>query len=132
MKLHSPFAISARLMPAVQVGGAWISLEVSGRTDREGRDIYRAYIDLPDGTEHEVTDLKSGCGGGSVQQGMAALLSFLGAAAESRQYRESTGRAGENEDLFPVPVVEWASENSDELSMLAIELDEGEALIEDE
>lgn len=88
MILHPPFEISARLMPAVQIGGATLSLTVSGRRTADGRDIYEAWIDLPDGTEHEITDLRSGCQGGKVQEGMSALLGFLSAAAESRLYRE--------------------------------------------
>jgi hypothetical protein len=131
MKLREPFKISARLMPAVQVGGAWISLAV-GRVDRNGRDIYTAWIDLEDGSEHEVTDLKSGCQGGSVQEGMRALLSFLCAAAESHSYHARTGRAGENEELFAPAVVAWAVENVDELTMLSVELEERDGLIEEE
>lgn len=118
-------------MPALKVGEAWISLELSGRQSRDGRSIYQCWIDLPDGTEHEITDLRSGCGGGSVLEGFSALLSFLGAAAESYQYRQSTGRGGENEGLFEPAIVEWAAGHSDELSMLALELEEGEGLITD-
>jgi hypothetical protein len=130
MTLRAPFKISSRLMPAFELGGATVSLAV-GRTDREGRTVYQVYIDLPDGSEHAVTDLRSGCQGGSVREGFSALLSFLGAAAESRQYRERTGRAGENEELFAPAVVEWAAANSDELSMIACELEEQPELIEE-
>lgn len=63
------------------------------------------------------------------QEMLATLLTFLGAAAESYSYRQRTGRNGENEDLFPAPVVEWAYQNSDELSMLAMELEETPGLI---
>jgi hypothetical protein len=128
MKLHTPFAISARLMPALQVGGAWISLNLSGNQSRDGRDIYEAWIDLPDGTEHEVTDLRSGCQGGTVQEGFESLLCFLGAAAESYRY---AGGGGENVDLFPLPVVKWAAQHSDEIEMLQVEIEESPGLIED-
>jgi len=131
MILKPPFEISSRLLPAVRVNGAFLSLGISGRTTRDGRALYECWIDLPDGSEHEITDLHSGCQGGSVQEGMAALLSFLSAAAESRQYRERNDRPGENEDLFSVAIVDWASENSDELGMLSCELDETPNLIED-
>lgn len=131
MKLLAPFEISARLMPAVHVGGAYLSLNISGRQTSDGRDIYEAYIDLADGSEHEVTDLQSGCQGGSVRDGMIALLSFLTAAAESRHYRESTGRVGENEDLFPPAIVEWACSCSDELSMLEYEIEENPNCVEE-
>ncbi len=131
MKLHAPFEISARLMPAVRIAGATLSLNLSGRQTSDGRDVYVCWIDLPDGSEHEITDLRSGCQGGSVQEGMGALLSFLSAAAESRQYRERTGRKGENEDLFPAPVVDWAADNSDEISLIASEIEETPDLVED-
>ncbi len=130
MKLNKPFEISARLMPAVKVGGAWISLEC-GRTNSEGRTIYKAFIDLPHGKEYAINDLKSGCQGGSIQEGMEALLSFLGAAAESYAYRMRTGYAGENEDLFEPEVVRWAYENQDDISSLELELEENKHLIED-
>lgn len=129
MKLHSPFQISSRLMPAIKIGGAWISLDC-GKTTDEGRTRYNVWIDLPDGTEHQVTDLKSGVGGGDVQSGFVALLSFLGAAAESYSFRMRTGYRGENEDLFPAPVVRWAYENSDDITAAQIELEENTELIE--
>ena len=133
MRLRDPFKISARLMPALQIGGAWVSLDLSGLTTSSGRDIYECYIDLPDGSEHEITDLRSGCQGGSVIEGFGALLSFLGAAAESRRYRESTGREGENEeDLFPPAIVTWATEHDDEISMLSCEIEETPNLIEED
>jgi hypothetical protein len=116
-------------MPAVRIGKAFISLDCGPRNG-EGRTVYRAFIDLPDGTEHEITDLRSGCGGGGIQEGMASLLSFLDAAAKSYSYRLRTGKQGENEDLFPLPVVQWAYQFSDEIGMLACELEEQKELIE--
>lgn len=134
MILHSPLIITSRLLPGVQIAGACISLGMGPRNS-DGRTVYSCFIDLPDGAEHEVTDLRSGCGGGDVQDGLANLLGFLGAAAESRQYRERTCSTeidpDSNEGLFPVAVVDWASENSDELSMLECELEEARGLVED-
>ncbi len=116
-------------MPGVRIGDNWISLEC-GPSDRAGRTIYRATIDLADGTEHEITDLRSGCQGGGVQEGLESLLSFLSAAAESYAYRQHTGEAtpdpDSNETLFPPAIVEWAAENADEISMLQCELEEGD------
>jgi len=133
MKLNPPFIISSRLMPAIHAAGATLSLEVSERQTSDGRDMYDCWIDLPDGTGHEVTDLRSGCqGAGSVQEGMGTLLLFLVAAAESRQHRERTGMYGENEDLFSPAIVDWAAANSDELSMLAVELEETPNLVTEE
>ena len=127
MKLLPPFVISARLMPAVHIDGAFISLDVSGRQSSNGRDLYEAYVDLPDGSEFDITDLKSGCQGGDYREGMAALLSFLGAAAESYDYQQRTGRPGENADLFDPALVAWASEHADAISMIALEIEENPA-----
>src|SRR3990167_5816571 len=124
MILHPPLIITARLMPGLLIAGAFISLDC-GRVSRDGRTIYQVWIDLPDGSEHEITDLRSGCGCGSVQDGLENLLGFLGAAAESRQYWERTGMQGENEELFPPAVVDWAVENADEISLLQCDLEEG-------
>jgi hypothetical protein len=77
---------------------------------RDGRARYRYHIDGPE-LEHTSNDLKSGGGGGSLVQGMASLLSFLTAAAESYRYRKCDwDQIGEddNASLFPRSVVEWA------------------------
>lgn len=128
MILRQPFEISSRLMPSVRIGGATLSVGL-GRGLPSGRTLYDVWIDLPDGSEHEITDLKSGRQGGSVQKGMCALLSFLSAAAESRAYSRHSGEKGENEDLFCSEIVAWADDNSDELSMLACILEESGDLI---
>lgn len=127
MKLNTPFQISPRLLPGLRVGQAWIQLEYSKRPGTGGRLRYKWTIDLPDGSEHSGDDLQSGCGGGTLQEGFCSLLSFLTAAAES--WRRS-GKEGENSDLFPHAVSEWAVDNSDELQMLDCELSEAGQLIE--
>lgn len=126
--IRSPFIITPRLMAGVKIGDAFISIG-QGERNSEGRTQYGIFIDLPDGSEHEVTDLRSGCQGGNLQEGMASLLSFLSAAAESYAYK---GMDGENSDLFPQAVTEWAYQNSDEISMLALEIEETPNLIEKE
>jgi hypothetical protein len=130
MKLKAPFEITSRLMAGITVGGATISIGQRPR-DAEGRTQYQVWIDLPGGHEFHVDDLRSGCQGGGIQDCMASLLGFLSAAAESYRYRMSTGRTGENEDLFPPEVVEWAYQNSDEITMLALELEETPELVID-
>lgn len=127
MKLHSPFIITSRLLPGLQIGGATVQLEFDGSTS-DDRTRYRWTIDLPDGSQHSGNDLKSGCGGGSLQEGFESLLAFLGASAESWRYR---GADGENSDLFPQPVVEWAAQNSDEIGMAQLEIEETPELITD-
>lgn len=67
--------------------------------------------------EHVGDDLETGVGFDHGETYMVgALAGFLGAAAES--YPD-----GEHADLFPPHVVEAAHQNSDELSMLALELE---------
>lgn len=126
LKLNSPFIITPRLCAGVKIGDAFISIS-DGERNAEGRTQYGVFIDLPDGSEHEINDLRSGCQGGDLQSGMASLLSFLSAAAESYRY---AGMDGENSSLFPEAVTNWAHQNSDEISMLAIEIEETPNLIE--
>ena len=123
MKLHSPFIITARLLPGLKVGDGFISLEYDGETN--GRQRYRYHIDIPAGNFSD-NELKSGVGGGSLQHGFASLLSFLGAAAESYRYNnyEWTDDHDSNCSLFPKEVVEWAYHYDDEITMLAIEIEE--------
>jgi len=127
MKLNDPFKIGARLLPALQIGDSWLSMEWAGFSE-DRRAICKYHIDTPQWS-YTGDDLKSGVGGGSLQDMFAGLLSFLGACAESRAYQTRTGRAGENADLFPDYVGEWAEMHSDELSMLACELEERADLI---
>jgi hypothetical protein len=108
-------------MAAVQVGGATLSIE-HGTIDREGRDNYVIWIDLPNGSEHAITDMRSGCQGGTIQDGMASLLSFLGAAEI-----DPDG----NEGLFNAEIVNWADANSDEISVLGCEIEETPNLVEE-
>src|SRR3990167_2996986 len=103
MLIHSPFIITSRLLPGIQIGEGTISIDYSPRPDPEGRTRYRWHVDLPSG-DYSDDDLRSGVGGGSLQEGLASLLSFLGAAGESLKYRERTGSPGDNEELFPAPV----------------------------
>ena len=130
MILRGPFMISSRLMAAVKVGDGTISLGISGKQTRDGRDIYTVYIDLPEG-EFLVDDMCSGCGGGSVREGFSALLVFLCAAGEAYDYKQRTGDDSENSGLFPPAVNGWAAEYSGELDILCAELDEHPEWIEE-
>jgi hypothetical protein len=116
LELTHPMTITPRLMAGLKVGKAFISIEYAG-VSPDRRWIYRYHIDRGS-REFTGEDLKSGVGGGSIQQGLTSLLSFLTAAAEG----------GENADLFPPEIVEWAAENRDELSCLEIELEENRNL----
>lgn len=112
-------------MEKIEIGNATILLDAVD-TDRDGRTVYGYSIRIG-GVEptYQARDLKSGCQGGTEREGLASLLSFLSAAAESRQYRERTGRGGDNEDLFPAEVVDWACQFSDEIAVASLELEGG-------
>lgn len=115
-----PCIITFRLMEGIQLSdGTTISIEAIGRTS-EGRVRYRYFLDFEEGPEaYSDSDLRSGCGESVDHRAMlAALLKFLGACAESFP-------DGENADLFPRGVGEWARRMSDELAMLEFNLSEG-------
>ena len=115
MILHSPFSISSRLLPSLRVGDGIIQLTYSKHPGRNGRTRYEWTIDLIDGQSFTDNDLQSGCQGGTILEGFASLISYLCAASESYHIN---GWEGENANLFPRPVVEWAHQFNDELSML--------------
>lgn len=130
MKLTSPVIITARLLPGVRIGDAFVSITFG--KEREGRVQYLSYIDMADGKEYEITDHYSGVGGGSLQEGLSSLLSFLTAAAEAYSHKMRTGHASDNIDIFPVWITKWAYQHSDEIDMLAFELEETPNLITEE
>lgn len=124
MTLHPPLAISPRLLPGVQVGDGWVSWD-------HGRTV--GYVDAP-GIDHVITDMRPGLSGRTgepeeqVRDCLGGLLAFLGACGESRwlsERRTGDPMAGENSDLFPEDVGAWAQQNSDEIGMLRLELEEG-------
>jgi hypothetical protein len=128
LMLHAPAIITARLLPGVKVGDTTISIKIDGQ-ESDGRTRYRYYIDGPNWS-YSNDDIRSGCQGGSLQEGLSSLLSFLAAFAEAVWYKERTGGYSENAQLFPKRLQSWAVENSDELSMLSIELEETPGLIQ--
>ena len=111
MTIHSPFIITARLLPGIKIGNDFISIAYDGETC-DGRTRYRYYIDIGD-KEFTGNDLMSGALGGTLQDGVDSLLSFLIAAA-SESYR-SKSHTGKSADLFPPAVISWAHQNSSDL-----------------
>ena len=114
-----------------QINGAIISLWKSRKANAEKRVIFGYEISLESGFRHKSYDLKSGASrvGGSLSEGMKSLLGFLSAAGESFSYAERRGKdgmEGENSDLFPREISEWAAQNSDELSMAILEFENDE------
>jgi hypothetical protein len=106
----------------IAVADATISVEMSGITDSEGRDIYAMTIVTPE-WKHSDHSIKSGCLGCDEWHGMASALSFLQACGDAANYEYRTGRGSENSDLFPAHVAIWAAQHVDELSIAAMELE---------
>lgn len=123
LTLHSPMQISPRLLPAVQVAGAWISIEPAGV--RDDRIEWHWHIDAKGGLTQSGGDLSSGVGTTDDEAGyrstMSALISFLMDAAE--QYRHDSDY---DDPSFYTSIVHWAYQNDDELGMLQVELEGGE------
>jgi len=113
MEIHPPMIITARLLPGIRIEDGFISLEPTKNRGEFGKPVWKWYADIPAG-EFEGDELS---GWGDHRGMMGDMLAFLSAAAESYP-------AGENADLFPAPVVEWAQHNSDELCFLREELEE--------
>lgn len=136
MKLKRPFIITPRLLPGVEVGEAFISIKPECR-NAEGRIRWQVYIDHKD-WKYDDYSIASGVGDRgpeAIQRGMSVLLSFLSACAESRRYathRYGDPMRGENSDLFPPHVGEWAEQFSDEIGMLQCEIDEVPGLVTDD
>ena len=131
MILHAPIEITARLLPGIKVGDAYLSIDYDDEPGDDGRTRYRYFIDLPDGVEHENDDLRSGCDGGNLVEGLASLLNFLSACGKSMECRLDE-EPGEFANMFPVVVGEWCAENQNELSLLSLELEETETVLIEE
>jgi len=121
METYTPFTISSRLLPAVSVAGATISIEPTKNRDRDGKPEWRWYVDLSDGREFSGAELWGREAAGGI---LESLLSFMAACGESVNYRDRTGRGGDNADLFPSGLAEWCGLNSDELSAAAFDCEE--------
>ena len=131
MKIKEPCIITSRLQAGVRVGNATISIDYDDTYDSNGRVVYAYAIDLDDGTEFGGNDLKSGCQGGTLQEGLKSLLVFLSSFGESWNYQERTGRDSEGTESFPSSLKEWAMENEEGLSMMAYDLENTEGIIDE-
>ena len=60
----------------------------------------------------------------NVLAGAQSLFAFLYACQESHEHTTRTGLPGENNELFPQHVAEWAYLFSDEIGMHAMQLEE--------
>lgn len=124
MRLHPPFIIGPRLLPALRVGDAILSLD--GIEPGSERDRATFILDFPDGTSYEDDKLQSGCGGfHGVVEVFETFLSFMEACGDSRQYEiRNRLKFGESENatIFPLHVADWCAEQADELAMLRSDL----------
>lgn len=106
------------------IDGATVTVESIGQDyspeDRAYRQRYACSIVTAD-WRYDGNDIRSGCGA-DVDENDAAetLFAFLSAAAEAYRY-EMNGGTSENIDLFPAHVTEWAYQNEDEISLLAVQ-----------
>jgi hypothetical protein len=108
------------------VGNGTVSVSHDG-PERDALGGYRqryTYTIAANGWEYVGNDIRSGVGADVDESGMlGTLLSFMGACAESREYLARTGTGGDNADLFPEHVGQWCEDYSDDIGMLAYELD---------
>lgn len=121
-EVAAPLFISARLMAALKIDGAGtLHLEALGRDG--GRVTYRYVVEDEQGRIlAQGNDLSSGVGASiDYRATMGTLLSFLGAAAESYDYRAEYPDT--SDDLFPDACMEWAYMHADELAIAHMELE---------
>lgn len=121
MILHAPFEISARLLPALRIGDAWLSLESCEFTNGGRATFILDYTDEHGKrAEYRDANLRSGAMRPfeSPVEAFETFISFLSAAAEASE-------DGDNADLFPPAVMAWAREAGDTISMDTWELYEG-------
>lgn len=131
MILTYPMIISSRLLPAVKIGDATISLDYLG--ERAGRGVVCIYIDRPGNPEYVDDGLRIASTAGEsdadyYRKAMKVCLAFLDNDAD--RYRGS-GNMGTTEPVdpysFSADLAEWAYVNQTEIQSVEIDLDpEGE------
>lgn len=112
MRIARPCFITSRLLPGVKVGDVTISIEYAPEVKQvyAHRAAYRYYLDGQD-FKYSNNDLSTGYA--NLQYALGVLLGSIADAC----------------DLFPPKVEKWALDHSDELSLLANELEETANLI---
>jgi hypothetical protein len=128
MVLNKPFEISSRLLPAVKIGDCTISFEA-------GKDWF--YFDFSDGKEFVEKNWNAGgmrrTGVEHIREAFSSILDFMSACGESYRYKMSHPDSEPDcLTLFPEEMREYCYQNSDELSMLSLDLQEnGSELIQE-
>lgn len=101
--------------------GGYLHVRLDGQDWRDGRNVHVVNWKLLDYDMDELAsndDISSPVGfEKSALRALRALTSFLGA------FVEASDESSENWDLFPQSVREWAELESDEISMLQLEID---------
>ena len=135
INIKPPLCITSRLRCGCRIGDSEISIAYDGWTDERRQYQYWLDLKIDDRTiEFYGDDLASGVGGGSLQNGLRSLLNFLAACGESYAYAmRHNGKLADTDsgNLFPEDVAEWCYINSDELTILACELEETENAIDE-
>lgn len=107
-------------MEQINIGTTVVSVQhISGRQ-------FRWSIDFDDGAECSGDGLYCGAMRADEHEMLGTLLAFLEVAADAYGYTLRTGRVDRRSDMFEYSVMEWAYDNSDELSMVryALEMEE--------
>jgi hypothetical protein len=110
---------------SLRIADGTIEIEYTAQCSRDGRPVYRWTLSLDSGLTWSDTDLYGpACGREPEEDEMlGTFLSFIGAALESRSYRERTGAGGydpadaTNESLFPADLLDWAESHEAEIAM---------------
>lgn len=136
MKLKPPFIITSTLSPGLEIGDSVLHLLDASEVTEDNRDRAKFLLVTP-GFEYEDSQMESGVGGFRGTVGIfESFLGFIQAAIESAEYEMRTGLEGENTDLFPKHIVEWALEHKDAIDMAICEITDedgypNESLIEE-
>ena len=105
------------------IGDTAITVDYIGKAFEPGGSWRRnyGYSIVTSEWRYDGNDIHSGVGAAiDVEDAARVLFSFLSACAESRDYRDSNGSGGENAELFPEHVGQWAQDNSDDITMLSL------------
>lgn len=118
-----PVIITPRLLPGVQIGNGFVSVDVNDNAGpKNGRIDVRYAIDVGD-YSYEASDLRVLLRKTVHKDALCSLLSLLDAFAEAHRFSQVSGVESENAKLFPAELIGWAITNSDEISMLCHEVD---------
>lgn len=112
-------------MASMTIGDLTLTVEDTAQCGRNGGALFQWTITSPAGI-WTAADLCGPAAGPEPEESdmLPTLCSFLSAALESRSYRERTGRAGENEDLFPTECLDACEEHSDEIGLASMDPEE--------